>query len=251
MSELEVIKTPTGYIGTPMLPGSEWHVHDPDRPFPQVIQPGQEPGQPPSDATVLFDGTGFDQWQARGGGPVSWRLVDGAMEVVPGSKQHIETKEHFGDCQLHVEWATPAVVSGESQGRGNSGVFMMGRYEIQVLDCYDNLTYADGHAAAIYGQYPPLVNASRGPAIWQTFEIFFIAPRFNGEQMESPAYVTVVHNGVLVQLHRPLMGPTRHKRAPAYDEVHDPTGPIMLQDHKNPVRFRNIWVRSIEGFDQV
>lgn len=251
MPESEPIQTPTGYYGTPLLPGSQWHVHDADRPLPVVVDPGAGPGQPPSDAVVLFDGTGFDQWQARDGGPVQWRLVDGAMEVVPWTKQHIETKDHFGDCQLHVEWATPSVVTGEGQGRGNSGVFMMGRYEIQVLDSFENPTYADGHAAAIYGQYPPLVNATSGPATWQSFEIMFIAPRFNGRKLVSPAYVTVIHNGILVQLHRSLMGITRHKKAAGYDEVHEPTGPIMLQAHKNPVRFRNIWIRAIEGHDQV
>jgi len=162
---------------------------------------------------------------------------------------NIETKQHFGDCQLHIEWATPAEVDGDSQGRGNSGVFLMGKYEIQVLDSYNNRTYADGHAGAIYGQYPPLVNASRKPGEWQTYDIFFVAPRFEGDKLINPAYVTVVHNGVLIHHHQAIMGPTGHRILASYDVPHGPEGPLMLQDHRNPVRFRNIWIRSLVGYD--
>jgi hypothetical protein len=162
----------------------------------------------------------------------------------------IETKELFGDCQLHIEWAAPAEVRGESQGRGNSGVFLMGRYEIQVLDGYENPTYADGTTASIYGQYPPLVNACRRPGEWQVYDIFFVAPRWEGERLLSPAYVTVLHNGVLVHHHQALMGPTGHRNATSYDRPHPPEGPLKLQDHRDPVRYRNIWIRRLTGYDE-
>ncbi|MBC8252780.1 MAG: DUF1080 domain-containing protein, partial [Ardenticatenia bacterium] len=172
-----------------------------------------------------------------------------ALEVVPRTGS-IETKEHFGDCHLHIEWAAPAEVKGESQGRGNSGVFLLGKYEIQVLDSYDNITYADGHTSAIYGQYPPLVNASCGPGEWQTYDIIFVAPRFEGQKLITPAYATVLHNGILVHHHQAILGPTGHKILASYDVPHDPTGPIVLQDHGDLVRFRNIWLRPIKGYDQ-
>jgi hypothetical protein len=243
-------RAPIGYDDTPMLPGSQWRVHDGTRPQPRIVDPGtastqDRPGRPPSDAIVLFDGTDTSAWVGRDGDAVQWRIVDGAMEVVPRTGS-IQTRAAFGDCHLHVEWATPAEVKGNSQGRGNSGVFLMAKYEIQVLDSYDNLTYADGHAGAIYGQYPPLVNASRGPSEWQTFDIFFIAARFEGQRLVSPAYATVVHNGVLIHLHREIQGPTGHKIVASYDEPHGPTGPVVLQDHGDLVRYRNIWVRPIE-----
>lgn len=242
-------QAPVGYDDTPMLPGSRWRVHDAGRPQPRVIYPGDGPGQPPSDAIVLFDGTDFSRWVARDGGPVTWRIEGDAMQVVPRAG-NIQTKEHFGDCQLHVEWASPAEVVGDSQGRGNSGVFLLGKYEIQVLDSFENRTYADGHAGAIYGQYPPLVNVSRRPGEWQAFDIFFVAPRFDAGKLTSPAYLTLMYNGVLVHHHQAFLGPTGHKILAAYDEPHGPEGPIMLQDHKNPVRYRNIWVRSIGTYDK-
>ena len=240
-------KAPIGYDDTPVIPGSEWRVHDGTRPQPRVITPGtessqQSPGQPPSDAIILFDGSDLSKWTGRDGDP-EWKIENGYMEVTRTS--NIETKEHFGDCQLHLEWAAPVEVKGDSQGRGNSGVFLMGKYEIQVLDGYDNPTYADGITSAIYGQYPPLVNACRTPGEWQTYDIFFTAPRFGGQKLISPAYITVVHNGVLVQNHQAAIGPTGHRRAPSYDEPHPGKGPIMLQDHGDPVRFRNIWIRPL------
>lgn len=247
-------RAPVGYDDTPMLPGSKWRVHDANRPQPKVVEPGtcstqDKPGQPPSDAIVLFDGQDVSQWIGRDGGEVQWKVKDDAMEVVHEAG-NIETREHFGDCQLHVEWAAPAGVEGDSQGRGNSGVFLMGKYEIQVLDSYNNRTYADGHAGAIYGQYPPLVNASRRPGEWQSYDIFFVAPRFEGSKLVSPAYVTVVHNGVLIHHHQAIQGPTGHRIVASYDVPHGPQGPLMLQTHRNPVRYRNIWIRPLKGYDQ-
>jgi hypothetical protein len=249
MADKQQKLAPVGYDDTPMLPGSKWRVHDANRPQPTIIDPGTSstqdaPGRPPSDAIVLFDGTDTSMWVKGDGSDVQWKIVDGALAIVPRTGS-IETRDRFGDCHLHVEWAAPTVVKGNSQGRGNSGVFLLGKYEIQVLDSHDNVTYADGHTSAIYGQYPPAVNASRAPGEWQTYDIFFIAPRFDGKTLVSPAYATVLHNGVLVHYHQPIQGPTGHKVVASYDEPHDPTGPIGLQDHGDLVRFRNIWVRPI------
>jgi hypothetical protein len=235
-----------------MIPGSQWRVHDSRRPQPPVVTPGtfstpEQPGRPPSDAVVLFDGTDLSRWTGRDG-EARWKVENGYMEVTRTGS--IETREHFGDCQLHIEWAAPVEVKGDSQGRGNSGVFLMGRYEIQVLDGYENPTYADGLTAALYGQYPPLVNACRRPGEWQTYDIFFVAPRFDGSRLVSPAYATVVHNGVLVHHHQALMGPTGHRNTSSYDKPHPPEGPLSLQDHGNPVRYRNIWMRRLKGYDQ-
>lgn len=242
-----------GYDDTPMLPGSKWHVHDGNRPQPRIITPGtfstqEKPGQPPSDAIVFFDGKDLSKWTGSGGEEAKWKVENGYMEVTRTGD--IETKEHFGDCQLHLEWAAPAEVKGESQGRGNSGVFLMGRYEIQVLDGYDNITYADGITAAIYGQYPPLVNACLKPGEWQTYDIFFIVPRFDGNKLVSPAYATVIHNGVLVHHHQELLGPTGHRILASYNHPHPPEGPLRLQDHGDPVRYRNIWIRHLKGYDE-
>jgi len=231
-----------GYEDTPLIPGTEWRVHDNRRPHPPVVAPGREPGAPPADAIVLFDGTDFSQWVGTKG-EVTWKLEDGYMEVVKKAGA-IRTRETFGSCQLHVEWAAPNPPKGESQGRGNSGVFLMGGYEIQVLDCYENKTYADGQTASLYGQTPPLVNVCRAPGEWQTYDIIFTAPVFKDGQLVSPAYVTLLHNGVLVHNHVPLMGRTSHKNLAKYTP-HGPKGPISLQDHGDPVRFRNIWVRPL------
>ncbi len=237
-----------GYDDTPFLPGSKWRVHDGTRPQPRIVTPGDKPGDPPSDAIVLFDGKDVSKWMASDGGEAKWKVENGAMEVTRTG--NIQTREHFGDCQLHIEWAAPAEVKGESQGRGNSGVFLMGKYEIQVLDGYNNITYADGITAAIYGQYPPLVNACRKPGEWQTYDIFFVAPRFDGDKLVSPAYVTVVHNGVLVHHHQEIMGPTGHRILASYDTPHGPEGPLVLQDHGDPVRYRNIWIRPLKGYNE-
>lgn len=240
-----------GYTDTPLQPYGQYRVHDGTRPQPKVITGATEstqatPGKAPSDAVVLFNGSDLDHWVSSNGKPAGWRLEDGAMVASGGS---VHSKEEFGDCQIHLEWAAPTPPRGSDQGRGNSGVEIMGRYEIQVLDSYENLTYPDGQAGAIYGQYPPLVNASRKPGEWQTYDIMFTAPRFTpAGVIEKPAYVTVLHNGVLLHNHQALLGPVAFRGIPRYS-AHSPIGPIQLQDHGNPVRFRNIWVRDIRGYD--
>ena len=236
-----------GYDNTPYLPGGKWRVHDVTRPRPEVVTPGTESsqdkaGRPPSDALVLFNGTDVSQWTSS-----KWKLQDGYMEVVDGSGS-MSTRDKFGDMQLHVEWAAPSEVKGKSQERGNSGILLMGRYEIQVLDSYDNPTYADGGAAAVYGQYPPLVNACRKPGEWQTYDIFFEAPRFDGEKLSRPAYVTVVQNGVLVQNHVQIIGDTPHAKLGTY-KAHPAELPLVLQNHHAPVRYRSIWVRRLAPTD--
>lgn len=229
-----------GYDDTPMIPGASYHVHDGARPQPPVVNPDPVP----SDAVVLFNGSDLSRWEAvADGSPAPWTLGDGFMEVLPSSGG-IRTREAFGDCQLHLEWASPAEVKGESQGRGNSGVFLMSLYEIQVLDGYDNPTYADGITGAIYGQFPPVVNACRAPGLWQTYDIIWIAPRFEGDTLRSPARITLLHNGVLLHHDQELLGPTRHKTAPSY-APHPAKAPLMLQDHRDLVRFRNIWLRPL------
>ena len=232
-----------GYDDTPKQPWSKWKVHDSKRPQARVVTPGATDSEPPSDAVVLFDGKDASGWVGRDGGAIEWTVGDGMMEVKPRTGD-IQTKEQFGDCQLHIEWAAPAEVKGDSQGRGNSGIFLMGKFEIQVLDCYDNPTYADGAAASVYGQFPPLVNACRKPGEWQTYDILFVAPRFDGDKLVSPAYVTILHNGVMVQHHQEVTGPTGHRNVSAYDAPIPSEGPLRLQDHGDLVRYRNIWYRS-------
>jgi len=231
-------------------PDPSWLAHDRTRPAPPPVDPGTgsivaEPGRPPSDAIVLFGGSDLVGWCALDGSATRWVVKDGAMECVPGSG-YIRTMQAFGDCQLHLEFATPAHVEGEGQGRGNSGVFFgLNRYEIQVLDSYENPTYADGSAGAVYIQYPPLVNASRPPGQWQSFDIVWTAPRFGADgQLLSKAWVTAFHNGVLVHLNVELTGPTGWLTRAPY-RAHPEKLPIALQDHGNPVRFRNIWVREL------
>jgi len=235
--------SPTGYTDTPLLPGSNWRVHDDKRPRPVVVQPGSEPGKPPSDAVILFDGSSLAAWQTEKGSAPGWKVEHGYMEVVGGSGDLV-TKQKFGDSQLHVEFRTPSPPTGHSQMRGNSGVFLSGLYEIQILDSYDNLTYADGQASAVYGQSPPLVNASRPPGQWQVYDIVYTSPRFAHGKVDSPGYVTVFHNGVVTQDHAQLLGATVHHALPRL-VVHDVAGPVKLQDHGMPVRFRNIWIRPL------
>ena len=238
-----------GYSNTPFLPGGKWRVHDGSRPQPRAVDPGAPtpaPGKAPSDAVVLFDGTNTDRWHRGDGQPSRWKVVDGALIAQGGG---MVSRDEFGDCQIHLEFATPDPPRGIDQGRGNSGVIIMGRYEVQVLDSYQNETYPDGQAAAIYGQYPPLVNASRPPGQWQTLDIVFEAPRFANGKLEKPAYLTVLHNGVLVHHHAEVLGSVAHQALPKY-EPHGPRGPLVLQDHGNPVRMRNIWVRELKGYDE-
>lgn len=242
LAALALQDAPVGYDDTPLLPNSKWRVHDSQRPVPTVITPGNQ-GSAPSDALVLFDGKDLAQWCAGAfDKPAAWKVENGYMEV-NGTGQ-ILTREFFGDCQLHLEFATPAKVESSSQCRGNSGVFFFGRYEIQILDSFQNRTYADGQAGALYGQTPPLVNASRGPGEWQSYDIIFRAPRFEAGKLLSPARATVLHNGVVVQDATEFLGATAHREVAQY-RAHEATGPIALQDHGNPMRFRNIWIRKL------
>ena len=227
-----------------------WAVHDQNRPQPKVVTSGTfstpaQPGKPPSDAIILFGGTDLSKWEAdkNEGGPTKWVIKDGAMECTPGSG-YIRTKEKFGDCQLHIEWAAPKNVQGDSQGRGNSGIFLMGIVEIQVLDDYNNPTYADGFAGSVYGVNPPLANPLRAPGEFQVVDIVFRRPIYKDGKPVDPGYVTVFLNGVLVQDHTALEGPTGHmgrSRPGAFPDK----GPLKLQDHGNPVRFRNVWYREL------
>lgn len=244
-----------GFTDTPMLPGLPWHVHDPARPHPPVVTPGATMGAAPSDATVLCDGRDLSQWVQHGTGanaaallPPRWPVHDGYFETGARSGS-LYTRESFGDVQLHIEWAAPAVVTGNSQGRGNSGIYLMGLYEVQVLDSFENQTYADGQAGALYGQWPPLANVARRPGEWQTYDIVFEAPRFERGKMVTPAFQTVFWNGVVVHNRKELMGPTVYRNVATY-VPHEAARPLMLQDHSNPVRYRNIWVRKLRAYDQ-
>ncbi len=250
-------KPKVGYTDTPMLPDGKWRVHDGTRPQPRIVTPGtfstqDQAGLPPSDAIVLFDGKDLSKWKAGNGQLPGWKVENGYMEIpakgTPNGGE-ITTKDEFGDIQIHVEWRAPDPAKGKDQGRGNSGIFLMGRYELQVLDCFDNPTYPDGQAGSLYGQCPPLVNASRKPGEWQVYDAVWIAPRFKDGKLETPASMTVFHNGVLLHNRKELIGTTNHKTVGTYKE-HGPTGPIKLQDHGDPVRFRNIWVRPLKGYDE-
>ncbi len=235
-----------GYTDTPKQPDGKWHVHDPNRPKPPIITPGKrfsEEAGAPSDAVVLFDGTDFSKWQGDKG-EVKWKLENGYMETTRSGR--IRTKDEFGDFQLHLEFATPAKVEGSGQGRGNNGVNIFGRYEIQVLDSYDNVTYADGQCAAIYGQTPPLVNSSKPPGVWQTYDIIFESPIWDGDgKLLKKAFITVLHNGVVVHHRKELYGNTPFRAVGNYNKPHPPKGHIELYEHGNPVRFRNIWIRPL------
>jgi hypothetical protein len=209
-------------------------------------------GAPPSDAMVLFDGRDLSRWTHRSGQGAlldpKWVVRDGYFEVMPRSGP-LSTRESFGDIQLHIEWATPSEITANSQGRGNSGVLLMGLYEVQVLDSYNNPSYADGQAGALYGQWPPLVNASRPPREWQTYDIVFEAPRFKGEALVSPAFMTVLWNGLVAHNRKEVRGRTVYRAVAEY-KPHAAELPLVLQDHGNPVRFRNVWARRLEGYDR-
>lgn len=246
------VSTGSPFYGDPPDQNHPWAIHDQNRPQPKRVTPGEfgtpgQPRKPHSDAIMLFDGTAesMANWEAdtKEAGPTKWIASDGAMECVPKSG-YIRTKQQFGDCQLHVEWAAPKNVQGDSQGRGNSGIFLMGLCEIQVLDNYDNPTYADGFAASVYGVNPPLANALRAPGEFQTIDIIFRRPIYQNGRVVDPGYVTVFCNGIVVQDHTPLEGPTGHLKRSVPGPFPE-KGPLKLQDHGNPVRFRNIWYREL------
>jgi hypothetical protein len=217
--------------GAEYLNGIEWKM-------PPIVKPGNSDSDAPSDAIILFDGKDLSHWRNAD----HWSVADGAMVCGRGV---VTSNEEFGDCQIHIEWSAPTPAKGSGQGRGNSGIFMMGIYEMQILDSYDNETYFDGQAAAVYKQTPPMVNAMRPPGEWNNYDIIWTAPRFKEDgSLESPAYITALHNGILVLNHFALLGDTPFHRPPEYTK-HAAVGPITLQDHGNPVRFRNIWVRPI------
>jgi len=231
---------------TQTAPPTQWEIHDMNRPLPMVIDPGPAgpPVAAPPGAIVLFDGNNLSKWEGGKGGPAKWKVENGYFEVVPKTGG-IQTRDGFGSCHLHVEWMAPFPAKGEGQDRGNSGVFLMNTYEVQILDSYDNRTYADGMAAAIYGQFPPLFNACRKPGEWQTYDIVFLQPIFDKDgKLDRQARMTVSHNGIIVQSYVPLSGPTAHMARPPY-KAHADKLPISLQDHNHPVRFRNIWIREI------
>jgi len=210
-----------------------------------VITAGQTTADAPSDAIVLFDGTNLNEWTNGKGEAAAWVVADGCVTVKKGTGT-IQTKRQFNDYQLHIEWRSPAEVIGESQGRGNSGVFMQGIYEVQVLDNYNNRTYRNGQAGSIYKQHPPLVNACKAPGVWQTYDIIYTAPRFNENGTYfTPPTITVLHNGVLVQNNVKMRGPTEYIGVPEYTVKKHGAGPLVLQDHGNPVSFRNIWIREL------
>lgn len=218
---------------------------NPPKNAPPVVTPGRTSSDPPSDAVVLFDGASLSNWRGvKDGGEARWQVRDGYAEVVPGAGD-IATKQEFGDCQLHIEWAAPSEIKGEGQGRGNSGIFFMDRYEVQVLDSYNNETYFHGQAGSVYKQYAPLVNASRKPGEWQSYDIIFKSPKFDEQgKVTERARVTVLHNGVLVQNNVEIHGNTWHDK-PAFYIAHGPKAPLKLQDHGDLVRYRNIWIRAL------
>lgn len=243
-----------GYSDTPVLPGQKWKVHDVERPRPRIITPGAKPGDPPSDAIVLFSGKDLSQWHTRkkarqGGGESQpmWRMGSGYFETV-GNSGDLVSNAKFGDAQFHIEWSAPTPPKGKSQLRGNSGVLIMERYEIQVLDSWENPTYADGQAGSIYGQWPPFVNVTRPPGEWQVYDIIFEAPKFEGARVVKMANATVIHNGVVLHHKQDITGPMAHRIVRKY-EPHAAEESLALQDHGDPVRYRNIWVRPLRGYD--
>ncbi len=227
-----------GYKDTPILPWCGYHVHDPDRPAPPKVMPGRPTAVvAPSDAIVLFDGKDLSQWK-----PSDWKIENGDLIAVSGNPT---TNQAFGDCQLHLEWQAPDPPQGGIWDRGNNGVMLMGLFEIQIYDSYTEKLYPDGQAASVYGQTPPLVNACRKPGQWQSYDIAFLAPVFKDGSLEKPAYVTVLHNGVLVHHNQRIYGPTGHRILPRYDKPIPEKLPLSLSAHNNPVRFRNIWIRPL------
>jgi hypothetical protein len=237
-----------GSVATPQIPGQPWRIHDIKRPRPKMVKPGVVDSAPPADARILFDGKDLGEWYHPGNAEEDvayeprWKVVDGYFEIEPHTGS-ILTVDSFASCQFHIEWMIPEGTTGTSQGRGNSGIKFMERYEVQILDSHNNRTYADGQAAAIYGQYPPMVNATREQGQWQSYDIIFEAPSYAEGKQVQPPVVTVLHNGILVHHRRQLTGPTGLRGAS--NEVVPPAAPIMLQDHNNRIRFRNIWIRDL------
>ncbi len=233
-----------GYTDTPLLPNSRWRVHDQARPQPPKVEPGiGDLGTiPPSDATILFDGASLDHWRGKPTEILNQAIKDNAFNILETGT--IETAEQFGDCQLHIEWATPTQRE-DRMNWGNSGVMLLGCVEIQIIESHDSYIYADGNAGAVYGQYPPLVNPARAPGEWQSFDIIFTSPKIVNGVQEKPAYLTVFYNGALVQSHVEVLGKAAHKTLPP--PLDREKGPILLQDHHSGVRFRNIWIRPIEN----
>ena len=243
-----------GYDDTPVLPNQKWRVHDIERPRPPKVTPAAQPGQPPSDAIVLFDGQDLSHWVQKKGTKVQdyspkWKVENGYMEIVGGTGDMV-SKEKFGNAQYHIEWCEPESVSGTSQGRGNSGIIIMEKYEIQVLETYENKTYADGQAGAIYGQWPPMVNPARPAGQWNVYDIIFETPKFQGGQVAKPAFITLIFNGVVVHHHQEVVGPMAHRAIRKY-EPHGEEESLLLQDHdpSTHVRYRNIWARRLKGYD--
>jgi hypothetical protein len=229
-----------GYKDTPILPWCGYRVHDPDRPTPPKVTPGrlgidEKPGTAPSDAVVLFNGADLSKWE-----PSDWKVENGELIAVSGN---LTTKQAFADCQLHLEWQAPDPPQGHMFDRGNNGVMLMGLFEIQIYDSYTEKLYPDGQAASVYGQTPPTVNACRKPGQWQTYDIIFFAPVFKDGNLEKEAFVTVLHNGILVHYNQKIYGPTGHRILPSYDKPIPQKLPLSLSAHNNPVRFRNIWIR--------
>lgn len=231
-----------GYKDTPILPWCGYHVHDPDRPAPPKVTPGllgidEKAGTAPSNAIVLFNGADLKKWESS-----DWKIENGELIAVSGN---LTTNQAFGDCQLHLEWQAPGPPQGHMFDRGNNGVMLMGLFEIQVFDSYTEKLYPDGQAASVYGQTPPMVNACRKPGRWQTFDIIFFAPVFKDGKLDKPAYVTVLHNGLLVHHNQKIYGPTGHRILPSYNKPIPEKLPLSLSAHNNPVRFRNIWIRTL------
>jgi hypothetical protein len=248
-SKLGLLGAILAVAGAATIPTISWKPGDHSRPQPVKVKPPtastpERAGTAPSDAVVLFDGHGLGAWQHHDGSAPKWKIGDGYFEVTPRSGDLV-TKQPFGDMQLHVEWATPNPSHGSDQEPGNSGVYLMSRYEIQVIESFNNVTYPDGQAGSVYCQYPPLVNSSLPPGDWQSYDIIWHGPRFTGADLKDPATVTVLHNGVLVQDHVTLTGPTDWLKRPPY-KAHNAKEPLLLQDHGQPSRFRNIWLRELK-----
>lgn len=230
-----------GYRDTPVQPWSGFKVHDPDRPLPKRVVPGtfsteDRPGNPPSDAIVLFDGKDLSKWK-----PNKWRVENGYLEATQGK---FETVDEYGSYQLHLEWRVPSPPEGDVMNRGNNGVMLMGLFEIQIFDPTTKI-YPDGQAAALYGQAPPLVTASRDPGRWEVYDIIFMAPEFQGDKLQKPARVTVLYNGVLVQNYQEIHGTNAHAALPGPYPPGKTRGPLAFGAHNSPVRFRNIWIRPL------